>query len=271
MTRVFETESHDTATRDDRGQRHRRGDPSRPRLHLPGAGPPRRGADHVLAGDRPALHALHRRPRQADPRSGRGDARSVRRPPAESVLIAVSPGQRVVEVVTGAGAARRLPDRACALAVLSMTGSFAAGDLVGRHRQRAAAALRPGRSPAGLRHRTSHCGRQDRAAEAVPTGAELRRLDRGVGRVAAVSAGRADRSHGVPLPGAQRAGDAVAALERPAGAAAPAGRRRRARRRPPRSVRGSTTGGNRYCTAFLAISPGRRSHSGRISAKYRST
>jgi uncharacterized membrane protein len=47
------------------------------------------------------------------------------------VLIAVSPGQRVVEVVTGAGAARRIPDRACALAVLSMTGSFAAGDLVG--------------------------------------------------------------------------------------------------------------------------------------------
>jgi len=52
-------------------------------------------------------------------------------PPAESVLIAVSPGQRVVEVVTGSAAARRIPDRACALAVLSMTGSFAAGDLVG--------------------------------------------------------------------------------------------------------------------------------------------
>ena len=51
--------------------------------------------------------------------------------PAESVLLAVSPGQRVVEVVTGSGAARRIPDRACALAVLSMTGSFAAGDLVG--------------------------------------------------------------------------------------------------------------------------------------------
>jgi hypothetical protein len=51
--------------------------------------------------------------------------------PSESVLLAVSPGQKVVEVVTGAGAARRLPDRACALAVLSMTGSFAAGDLVG--------------------------------------------------------------------------------------------------------------------------------------------
>jgi len=51
--------------------------------------------------------------------------------PSEGVLIAVSPGQRVVEVVTGSAAARRLPDRACALAVLSMTGSFAGGDLVG--------------------------------------------------------------------------------------------------------------------------------------------
>ena len=51
--------------------------------------------------------------------------------PTESVLIAVSPGERVVEVVTGASAARRLPDRACALAVLSMTSSFSSGDLVG--------------------------------------------------------------------------------------------------------------------------------------------
>jgi Domain of unknown function (DUF5130) len=51
--------------------------------------------------------------------------------PSDAVLIAVSPGQRVVEVVTGAGASRRLPDRACALAVLSMTAAFAGGDLVG--------------------------------------------------------------------------------------------------------------------------------------------
>jgi hypothetical protein len=51
--------------------------------------------------------------------------------PTESVLIAVSPGQKVVEVVTGAAAARRIPDRACALAVLSMTTTFANGDLVG--------------------------------------------------------------------------------------------------------------------------------------------
>src|SRR5215213_230167 len=51
--------------------------------------------------------------------------------PSDAVLIAVSPGQKVVEVVTGADASRRLPDRACALAVLSMTSSFSAGDLVG--------------------------------------------------------------------------------------------------------------------------------------------
>src|SRR3712207_8934044 len=48
-----------------------------------------------------------------------------------SALLAISPGQRVVEVVTGAAAARRLADRACALAVLSMTNAFASGDLVG--------------------------------------------------------------------------------------------------------------------------------------------
>src|SRR3712207_3354852 len=51
--------------------------------------------------------------------------------PGDSVLLAISPGQRVIEVVTGPASARRLPDRACALAVLSMTNSFAAGDLVG--------------------------------------------------------------------------------------------------------------------------------------------
>nr|WP_091454733.1 DUF5130 family protein [Actinokineospora iranica] len=50
---------------------------------------------------------------------------------AESVLIAVSPGQRKVEIVTGAEAARRLPDRGCNLAVMSMVASFKEGDLIG--------------------------------------------------------------------------------------------------------------------------------------------
>jgi hypothetical protein len=47
------------------------------------------------------------------------------------VLLAVSPGQRVLHIVTGAVSARRLPDRSCALAALSMQASFSGGDLVG--------------------------------------------------------------------------------------------------------------------------------------------
>jgi uncharacterized membrane protein YgcG len=47
------------------------------------------------------------------------------------VLVVVSPGDRLLEVVTGEESARRLSDRACALAALSMTTAFAGGDLVG--------------------------------------------------------------------------------------------------------------------------------------------
>ena len=49
----------------------------------------------------------------------------------ESVLLAVSPGQRMLHVVTGPESAQRLPNRACALAALAMRASFANGDLVG--------------------------------------------------------------------------------------------------------------------------------------------
>ncbi|WP_448624674.1 DUF5130 family protein [Geodermatophilus sp. URMC 64] len=73
--------------------------------------------------------------------------------PDHSILLALSPGQRVIEVVTGAAAARRVPDRACALAVLSMTTSFAGGDLVGG----IVNGLRQMSDQAGrLRHRTAH-------------------------------------------------------------------------------------------------------------------
>ncbi|MGA8114597.1 MAG: DUF5130 family protein [Actinocatenispora sp.] len=51
--------------------------------------------------------------------------------PDSTVLLAVSPNQRVVEIVTGALAAKRLPDRVCALAALSMTSAFSGGDLAG--------------------------------------------------------------------------------------------------------------------------------------------
>ncbi|WP_285500791.1 DUF5130 family protein [Actinokineospora sp. NBRC 105648] len=50
---------------------------------------------------------------------------------ADAVLIAVSPGQRRVEIVTGNEAARRLPDRGCNLAIMSMVASFKEGDLIG--------------------------------------------------------------------------------------------------------------------------------------------
>jgi hypothetical protein len=51
--------------------------------------------------------------------------------PARSVLIAVSPNQRVLEIVTGADTRRRLPDRSCKLAALSMAAAFGGGDLAG--------------------------------------------------------------------------------------------------------------------------------------------
>jgi hypothetical protein len=51
--------------------------------------------------------------------------------PATSVLIAVSPNQRVLEIVTGARARRRLPDRDCKLAALSITAAVGGGDLAG--------------------------------------------------------------------------------------------------------------------------------------------
>lgn len=50
---------------------------------------------------------------------------------AEAVLVAVSPEQRIVEVITGAEARVRLPDRGAKLAVMSMVASFREGDLVG--------------------------------------------------------------------------------------------------------------------------------------------
>lgn len=51
--------------------------------------------------------------------------------PDSSVLIAVSPNQRVLEIVTGARADQRLSRQSCALAALSMTAAFGGGDLAG--------------------------------------------------------------------------------------------------------------------------------------------
>jgi hypothetical protein len=51
--------------------------------------------------------------------------------PASSVLVAVSPNQRVLEIVTGPQARRRISDRDAKLAALSMAAAFGGGDLAG--------------------------------------------------------------------------------------------------------------------------------------------
>lgn len=68
-----------------------------------------------LAGGRDAAVAQH----------------SALRDPASTVLVAVDPSQRLIEIVTGINVAIDLTDRACELAAMSMTSSFAVGDLAG--------------------------------------------------------------------------------------------------------------------------------------------
>jgi hypothetical protein len=51
--------------------------------------------------------------------------------PDRSVLLALSPNQRALEIVTGALARRRIPDRSAKLAALSMAAAFGGGDLAG--------------------------------------------------------------------------------------------------------------------------------------------
>lgn len=51
--------------------------------------------------------------------------------PDKSVLIAVSPNQRRLEIVTGSVARRRILDRDAKLAALSMAAAFSGGDLAG--------------------------------------------------------------------------------------------------------------------------------------------
>lgn len=50
---------------------------------------------------------------------------------SEAVLVAVSPEQRIVEVITGPEARLRLPDRGAKLAVMSMVASFKESELLG--------------------------------------------------------------------------------------------------------------------------------------------
>jgi uncharacterized membrane protein YgcG len=51
--------------------------------------------------------------------------------PSASVMVTISPNQRVLEIVTGPEARRRIPDRDAKLAALSMVAAFGGGDLAG--------------------------------------------------------------------------------------------------------------------------------------------
>jgi uncharacterized membrane protein YgcG len=50
---------------------------------------------------------------------------------ARAVLVAISPNQRLLEIVTGTDARKRISDRDAKLAALSMAAAFAGGDLAG--------------------------------------------------------------------------------------------------------------------------------------------
>ncbi len=50
---------------------------------------------------------------------------------ARAMLVAVSPNQRLLEIVTGTDARKRISDRDAKLSALSMAASFAGGDLAG--------------------------------------------------------------------------------------------------------------------------------------------
>lgn len=50
---------------------------------------------------------------------------------SDSVLVFVDPAGRSLEIIIGSRACRRLDDRACALAVISMGSDFAVGNLAG--------------------------------------------------------------------------------------------------------------------------------------------
>ena len=68
----------------------------------------------------------------------------------DAVLIAVSPGERVVELVTGSSVQRRITDRAARLAVTAMVASFCEGVVTG-------AEVAVPKRFASSRRRTVHC------------------------------------------------------------------------------------------------------------------
>jgi uncharacterized membrane protein YgcG len=78
------------------------------------------------------LFSVYVGPLGAEPRATaeRLFERLTRQQPA-AVLLAVSPAERRLEIVTGGQSARRIPDRIAGLAALAMRAAFTSGDLTG--------------------------------------------------------------------------------------------------------------------------------------------
>jgi uncharacterized membrane protein YgcG len=85
------------------------------------------------ASDETGLHfSLYVGPAEGDIRDHAERLHAALGPQAsQAVLVLVAPGDRQLEIVTGKASSRRLSDRSCTLAALSMTTSFSGGDLVG--------------------------------------------------------------------------------------------------------------------------------------------
>ncbi|HJQ00028.1 MAG TPA: DUF5130 family protein [Jatrophihabitans sp.] len=86
----------------------------------------------LASADTGLLFSVYVGPLGAEPRvraEAMFDKLAVRHP--APVLVALSPGERRLEIVTGGMSARRIPNRVAALAALTMRASFTNGDLTG--------------------------------------------------------------------------------------------------------------------------------------------
>jgi hypothetical protein len=86
----------------------------------------------LASADTGLLFSVYVGPLGAEPRAraeAMFDKLALRHP--APVLLALSPGERRLEIVTGGLSARRIPNRSAALAALTMRAAFASGDLTG--------------------------------------------------------------------------------------------------------------------------------------------
>ena len=115
------------------------------------------------------------------------------------VLLMVAPGERRVEVMTTPAARRRITDHAAGLAVLSMTSTFAVGDLVGG-------------IVSGIRQLADAAGRAGgvQGAPELAQGRVSGRAPMGAGQSETVtSTGRRALDAGPDTPGSDHAGQAA--------------------------------------------------------------